>query len=77
MELWTLNLANDIKNEWVKHIQYTNVDTDSVVKNTDVSIPSLEQLRQIRVDCFKTQPALVTAIVPYHLLAVLQKSEAE
>ena len=48
------SLATAIEKERVKHIQFTNVDTDSDVESTEVSIPSLEQLRQIRVDRFKT-----------------------
>ena len=48
------SLATDIKKERIKHIEFTNVDTDSDVESTEVSIQSLEQLRQIRVDRFKT-----------------------
>ena len=48
------NLATDIEKEQIKHIQFTNVDTDTDVESTEVSIQSLEQLRQIRVDRFKT-----------------------
>ena len=48
------SLATDIEKERIKHIQITIVDTDSDVEYTEVSILSLEQLRQIRVDHFKT-----------------------
>ena len=47
------SLATDIK-ERIKHIQFTDVDTDSDEESTEVSISSLELLRQIRVDRFKT-----------------------
>ena len=77
-----VKLCNDIEKDRIKHIQFTNVDNDSNVESTKVSIQSLEQLRQIRVDHFKTlflmtlrrcypQPALVTAVAPYHLVAVI------
>ena len=48
------SLATDIEKERIKHIPFTNVDTDSDVERTEVSIPSLEQLRKIRVDRCKT-----------------------
>ena len=48
------SLATDIKKERIKHIQFTDVDTDSDEESTEVSISSLELLRQIRVDRFKT-----------------------
>ena len=48
------SLATDIEKERIKHIPFTNVDTDSGVERTEVSIPSLEQLRKIRVDRCKT-----------------------
>ena len=47
-------LATDIEKERIKHIQITNMDTDSDVECTEVSILSLEQLRQTKVDHFKT-----------------------
>ena len=75
------SLVIDTKKERIKHIQFTNVDTDSDVESTEVSIPSLEQLTQeltalrhcfliIIRHCYP-QPALVTAVAPYHLVAVL------
>ena len=48
------SLATYTKKERIKHIEFTNADTDSAVESTEVSIPSLEQLRQIKVDLFKT-----------------------
>ena len=48
------SLVTDIEKEWIKYIPFTNVDTDRDVERTKVSIPSLEQLRKIRVDRFKT-----------------------
>ena len=48
------SLVTDIEKERIKHIPFTNVDTDRDVERTKVSIPSLEQLRKIRVDRFKT-----------------------
>ena len=35
------SLATDIKKEQIKHIEYTNGDTDSDVESTKVSVPSL------------------------------------
>ena len=49
-----VKLCNDIEKDRIKHIQFTNVDNDSNVESTKVSIQSLAQLRQIRVDHFKT-----------------------
>ena len=74
------SLATDIEKERIKDFQFTNVDTDSDVESTEVSIPSLEQLTQelnalrhcfliIIRHCYP-QPALVTAVAPYHLVAV-------
>ena len=48
------SLTTDTEKEQIKHIQFTNADADSNKESTEVSIPSLEQLRQIRVDRFKT-----------------------
>ena len=48
------SLTTDTEKEQIKHIQFTNADADSKKESTEVSIPSLEQLRQIRVDRFKT-----------------------
>ena len=48
------SLATDIEKERLKQIQFINMDIDSDVEITEMSIPSLEQLRQIRVDRLKT-----------------------
>lgn len=68
--------ATNINKEWIAHIQFTNLDTDSDVENTEISFPLSERLKQMRVDHYKTLfsnnlQRLDTAVAQYHLVAVL------
>ena len=75
------NLPTDIEKEQIKHIQFTNVDTDSDMESTEVSIPSWEQLRQIRVDHFNTlfsnnSDALLPTISPSYSSSTMSSSSS-
>ena len=64
-----------------KAYQFTNVDTDSDMESTEVSIPSWEQLRQIRVDRFNTlfsnnSDALLPTISPSYSSITMSSSSS-